>query len=541
MIADYQRQRGPQSNVSYFAFTATPRNVTLERFGIKGVDGLPHPFHLYSMRQAIEEGFILDVLQNYMTYKAYYQLEKVIEDDPDLSGRSAQRKVARFATLHPTAIAQKVEVIVEHFRRHVAKEIHGAAKAMVVTQSREHALKYYFAIKQYIESHHYGDLKALVAFSGEMDFEGETYTEADVNGFAETELPKKFETSEYQLLIVAEKYQTGFDQPKLCAMYVDRKLDGLQAVQTLSRLNRTCANKERTFVLDFQNTIEDIQNAFKPFFEATSVEDISDPNQIYELEGRIKAFSIIDDEEVNRFAEIYYKGILDPHDRIKLEALVRNAVQRFEYEEDEGKREEFRQLLKSYMRFYSFVAQVVRLEDTNLEKLFSYSAWLIKLLPSRDAPPEIEITEDMLRLQAFRVEEKEHGNASLQAGSTTALSSIKDFGAKTYTEDEEKALSEIIDNFNQRHGTEFTKEDFLRFEQVNREILGDEDLREMLKNNPPDVVFGAFSHAFFEGAIKLFQKDKQLQNIVMSDAQAREQATRHFFSRALREVQGEQR
>ncbi|MGH1399159.1 MAG: type I restriction endonuclease subunit R [Alphaproteobacteria bacterium] len=541
MIADYQRQRGPQSNVSYFAFTATPRNVTLERFGIKGADGLPHPFHLYSMRQAIEEGFILDVLQNYMTYKAYYQLEKVIEDDPDLSGRSAQRKVARFATLHPTAIAQKVEVIVEHFRRHVAKEIHGAAKAMVVTQSREHALKYYFAIKKYIESHHYGDLKALVAFSGEMDFEGETYTEADVNGFAETELPKKFETSEYQLLIVAEKYQTGFDQPKLCAMYVDRKLDGLQAVQTLSRLNRTCANKERTFVLDFQNTIEDIQNAFKPFFEATSVEDISDPNQIYELEGRIKAFSIIDDEEVNRFAEIYYKGILDPHDRIKLEALVRNAVQRFEYEEDEGKREEFRQLLKSYMRFYSFVAQVVRLEDTNLEKLFSYSAWLIKLLPSRDVPPEIEITEDMLRLQAFRVEEKEHGNASLQAGSTTALSSIKDFGAKTYTEDEEKALSEIIDNFNQRHGTEFTKEDFLRFEQVNREILGDEDLREMLKNNPPDVVFGAFSHAFFEGAIKLFQKDKQLQNIVMSDAQAREQATRHFFSRALREVQGEQR
>lgn len=541
MIADYQRQRGPQSNVSYFAFTATPRNVTLERFGIKGADGLPQPFHLYSMRQAIEEGFILDVLQNYMTYKAYYQLEKVIEDDPDLSGRSAQRKVARFATLHPTAIAQKVEVIIEHFRRHVAKEIHGSAKAMVVTQSREHALKYYFSIKEYIENHHYGDLKALVAFSGEMDFEGESYTEADINGFAETELPKKFETAEYQLLIVAEKYQTGFDQPKLCAMYVDRKLDGLQAVQTLSRLNRTCAGKERTFVLDFQNTIEDIQNAFKPFFEATSVEDISDPNQIYELEGRIKAFSIIDDEEVNRFAEIYYKGTLDPHDRIKLEALVRNAVGRFEYEEDEGKREEFRQLLKSYMRFYSFVAQVVRLEDTNLEKLFSYSAWLKKLLPSRDVPPEIEITEDMLRLQAFRVEEKEHGNASLQSGSTTPLSAIKDFGAKTYTEDEEKALSEIIDNFNQRHGTEFTKEDFLRFEQVNREILGDNDLREMLKNNPPDVVFGAFSHAFFEGAIKLFQKDKQLQNIVMSDAQAREQATRHFFSRALREVQDEQR
>jgi type I restriction enzyme R subunit len=194
MIADYQRQRGPQSNISYFAFTATPRNVTLERFGTKGADGLPHPFHLYSMRQAIEEGFILDVLQNYTTYKQYYKLEKAIEDDPELQGRKAQRRVARFATLHPTAIAQKVEVIVEHFRRHVASELNGQGKAMVVTQSREHALKYYFGIKKYIEDRKYTGVKALVAFSGELDLDGETYTEAEVNGFAETELPEKFDT-----------------------------------------------------------------------------------------------------------------------------------------------------------------------------------------------------------------------------------------------------------------------------------------------------------------------------------------------------------
>lgn len=539
LIADYQRQRGPQANISYFAFTATPRNVTLERFGTKGADGLPHPFHLYSMRQAIEEGFILDVLQNYMTYKAYYKLEKTIEDDPALSGRKAHPRVARFASLHPTAIAQKVEVIVEHFRRHVMKELNGQAKAMVVTQSREHALKYYFSIKKYIEEKKYNGVKALVAFSGELDFEGEVYTEAAVNGFAETELPDKFDGPLYQLLIVAEKYQTGFDQPKLSAMYVDRKLDGLQAVQTLSRLNRTCPGKDKTFVLDFQNTIEEIQNAFKPFFEATSLEAISDPNQIYELEGRIKEFSIIDDGEVNRFAETYYKGALDPQDRIALEMLVRNAVQRFEYEEDEGRREEFRQLLKSYMRFYSFVAQVLRLEDTGLEKLFSYVSWLNRLLPNRQVPADIEITDDMLRLQAFKIVEKERGSASLAAGSTTPLSPIKEFGAKAYTEDEERALSEIIENFNQRHGTQFTKEDFLRFEQVNRSILGDENLKDMLKNNPPDVVYGAFSQAFFEGAIKLFQRDNQLQNIVMTDALAREQAIKHFFSRALREVREE--
>jgi type I restriction enzyme, R subunit len=536
MIADYQRQRGPQANISYFAFTATPRNVTLERFGMKGADGLPHPFHLYSMRQAIEEGFILDVLQNYMTYKQYYKLEKAIEDDPELQGRKARRRVARFATLHPTAIAQKVEVIVEHFRRHVAKELNGEGKAMVVTQSREHALKYYFGIKKYIEEKNYSGVKALVAFSGELDLDGEIYTEAGVNGFAETELPEKFDTPAYQLLIVAEKYQTGFDQPKLCAMYVDRKLDGLQAVQTLSRLNRTTYGKDKTFVLDFQNTIEDIQNAFKPFFEATSLEAISDPNQVYELEGRIKSFSIIDESEVNRFAETFYKGTLDSHDRIALERLVKNAVQRFEYEDDEGKREEFRQLLKSYMRFYSFVAQVMKLEDTWLEKLFSYASWLSRLLPNREVPPDIEITDDMIRLQAFKVEQKEQGSASLSKGATVPLSPIKEFGAKPYTDDEEKALSEIINNFNERHGTEFTKEDFMRFEQVNRDILGDDNLKDMLRNNPPDVVYSAFSQAFFEGAIKLFERDNQLQNIVMTDAAAREQAIKHFFSRALREA-----
>ena len=248
IIAAYQKARGPQANISFFAFTATPRNVTLERFGTKGADGLPHPFHLYSMRQAIEEGFILDVLQNYMTYKAYYELEKAIEDDPQLSGRRGQRRVARYANLHPTAIGQKVEIIVEHFRRHVAKMLDGQAKAMIVTGSRDHALRYFFGVRDYIKAQGYTDLRALVAFSGELTFDGQTYTEADLTGFAETELPGRFDgfkpdgtpyPEQYQILIVAEKYQTGFDQPKLCAMYVDRKLAGLQAVQTLSRLNRT--------------------------------------------------------------------------------------------------------------------------------------------------------------------------------------------------------------------------------------------------------------------------------------------------------------
>ena len=242
LIADLQRRRGGvPENISFFAFTATPRNVTLERFGGKDPDGRPRAFHEYSMRQAIDEGFILDVLRNYTTYDAYYQLEKAIEDDPRLSGRRGQRSVARYAALHETAITQKVEVIVEHFRRHIIDQMKGQAKGMIVTQGREHALRYYFGVQNYLRDNGYADLKALVAFSQEFEYRGETYTEGRLNAFSEAELPWRFDgfrpdgtpyDETYQILIVAEKYQTGFDQPKLCALYIDRKLAGLQAVQT---------------------------------------------------------------------------------------------------------------------------------------------------------------------------------------------------------------------------------------------------------------------------------------------------------------------
>ena len=544
LIAEYQKARGPQKNISFFAFTATPRNVTLERFGVVGEDGLPHPFHLYSMRQAIEEKFILDVLQNYMTYDAYYQLEKAIEDDPTLSGRKGQRRVARYASLHATAIGQKVEIIVEHFRRHVLREIDRQAKAMVVTQSREHAYRYYQGLSRYIQETGYDDLNVLVAFSGELEMDGERTTEAALNGFSETELRYRFDglkpdgtpyAETYQLLIVAEKYQTGFDQPKLCAMYVDRKLSGLQAVQTLSRLNRTHPKKNRTFILDFQNSTDNIEEAFRPYYEATSIEEMSDPNQVYDLEGRLFGFRYLDRGEVDRFAQMYFRGELEIADRAKLEGLVREAVVRFKADGDEGRQEEFRQLLRSFCRFYAFVSQVMYLDDTSLEKLNAYGSWLVRLLPSREVPPEIEITDDMLRLRAFRLELQDEKGIYLASGENAPLTPIGEFGANSYTEDEKRELSEIVRAFNERHGTRFTESDLIRFEQVNREIL-DGELSEMLRNNPPDVVYSAYSEKFFQGAIRMFYRENEMRNIVLTDKEARDKATRHFFGRALREA-----
>lgn len=530
-----QNARGPQKNISFLAFTATPRNVTLERFGRISSDGKPYPFHLYSMRQAIEEKFILDVLQNYMTYKAYFKLEKAIEDDPEFVGRKAQARVARFASLHPTAIDQKVEVIIEHFRRHVRKELNGHAKAMVVTQSREHALRYWQHINAYIDDKGYKDLKALVAFSGDLKVDGNEWTEATANGFAETELPKRFDTDEYQLLVVAEKYQTGFDQPKLVAMYVDKKLAGLQAVQTLARLNRMYPNKDRTFVLDFQNTMDDVKEAFSPFFEVTELEERTDVHQVYDLETRISGSHYILKDEVERFAEQFYKGELTTQDRLQLEGLVKQAVMRFEMDEDEPQREEFRQLLKSFLRFYAFVAQVVALNDPWLEKLYVYASWLSRLLPSRDVPPDIYVTDDMLTLEAFKLNKGEEGSASLKAGETRKLPPITEFGVNAYTEEEERSLSEIIESFNERHGTQFSREDFLRFERVTRDVM-DEEMTEMVRNNPADVVYNAFSQAFFQGMVRMFQNDREMQSIVMRDPAAREQATRHFFKRAQRQA-----
>ncbi|MFX4300255.1 type I restriction endonuclease subunit R [Pseudosulfitobacter pseudonitzschiae] len=533
-LLELQRLRGPQANLSYLAFTATPKNVTMERFGRLGENG-PEPFHLYSMRQAVEEGFILDVLRNYQTYKSYAKLEKAIDEDPKLLERKSSRKVARFIDFHETAMIQKAEVIVEHFRRHALPELSGQAKAMVVTSSREHAIKTHQAITKYITDNGYTDVTSLVAFSGEISIDGQAYTEPGINGFTETELPRQFDGGTYNVLVVAEKYQTGFDQPKLVAMYIDRRLSGLQAVQTLARLNRIYPSKERTYILDFRNTVDEIRDAFKPYYNVTRLEDISDPNQVYNLEARLKVFGVLDAAEIDRFVTRFLQAIKRTDERPILEGIVRQAVTRFSENLNENDQEEFRQVLASFLRFYSFIAQVVDLGDTDLEKLHVYGTWLKRILPSRQAPQGEDVTDDMLEMAAFRLQkEGDEQDASLGKDDNQALSPIDRFGANPYTEEESKTLTEIITSFNARHGTEFSGEDYIRFEAVNNDILDDDVWAEMLRNNDPRDVRPRFDAEFMRRAIQAFQRDNAMRNAFMQDQEARDMLMGLMFQRAVR-------
>lgn len=365
MITDEIRRNGKQANVSMFAFTATPKPTTIQLFGRLNTKGQREAFHIYSMKQAIEEGFILDVLQNYTTYDTFYQLNKEIEEDPRCKTADAKRQIARFVELHETNIAQRVEVIVEHFRTTVMPELGGMAKAMVITASRQGAVKYRQAFENYTQKKGYTDIKALVAFSGKVKLPDDDteYSEASMNGFPEDRLTKEFDKDEYQVLLVANKYQTGFDQPKLCAMYVLKKLKGVSAVQTLSRLNRICPPFEKkTFVLDFVNTYEDIKAAFAPYYTTTLLSASVTPTAIYDLEAQIDAYTVLDPDDIEKANELLYKGNISSKDKQKLTFYFKRAKNRIEQYEL-IKQHEIVSMMRHFVRFYEFLLQVSCFED----------------------------------------------------------------------------------------------------------------------------------------------------------------------------------
>ena len=518
--------RGKQDNLSFFAFTATPKAKTVEVFGTKGADGKPKPFHLYSMKQAIEECFILDVLKNYTTYKTYFKLSKQIEEDPNVNKKQAARAIGRFLSLHPHNLSQKTEVMVEHFRQVVAKKIGGKAKAMVVTGSRLHAVSYKEEFDNYIKEKGYTDIKTIVAFSGKVIRDGHPdSTEVEMNGFKEKELPKKFGSGEYQLLLVADKYQTGFDQPLLHTMYVDKKLSGVKAVQTLSRLNRMCYGKEDTFILDFVNETEDILNSFQPYYELTTVAETTDPNHLYDLKGEIEKAQIIWQAEVDNFCNVFFKSskALSVSEQGKLNSYIDPAVERYKKLPVESKdlnntevnQEDFKNTLKSFINLYSFLTQIMPFQDAELEKLFTYCRFLIKKLPRRSQKDRFQLGDEV-SLEYYRLQKINESSIALEPLGEYGLDGKMEGGIRV-TKEEKAALSEIIGILNKKFGTDFTEADKLFFDQIEAELLADTKLSEQAKSNSMANFKFGFEDIFMDKLIGRMEQNQDIFTKMMDD------------------------
>lgn len=536
---DYIREiiakRGPQKNISVFAFTATPKPKTLEVFGEKDVEGKPKPFHLYSMRQAIEEGFILDILKNYTTYETYYRFSKKIEDDPLLNKRKATKAIARFASFHPTNLAQKTEVMVEHFRQVTMKKIGGKAKAMVVTSSRKHALRYYLDFKDYIKEKGYTEIKPLVAFSGSIidDLYPEGITEAQLNKFGEKELPEKFATAEYQVLLVADKYQYGFDQPLLHTMYVDKKLSGVRAVQTLSRLNRTYPGKEDTFVLDFANDRQTIIDSFQPYYEMTTMSETTDPNHLYDLKGKIDIAQVYYQSEVDAFSKVFYKpGSASVRDQGKLYAYIDPAVDRYKMLAEEPQ-DEFKKSLTSFVRLYSFLSQIMPFQDVELEKLYSYGRFLLTKLPKTDYTERLKLDNEVA-LEYYRLQKIAEGDLILQVQGEYGLDPTTEAGISR-EKDEKERLSNIIKLLNDKFGTDFTDADRLYFEQIEQALYENEELKIRAQNNPIENFKYAFDEVFIQALIDRMDANQDIFEKIMVNSEfkqdVKEWLTKRIYQR----------
>ena len=498
---------GKIDNLSFFAFTATPKEKTLQMFGDKQADGIYRAFHIYSMRQAIEEGFILDVLQNYMTYNMYYKIIKTIPDDPELDTIQGVRAISRYESLHPYNIAQKTSIMLEHFMNVTRHKINGRAKAMVVTPSRLHAVRYLQEFKRQIEAKEYNDLSVLVAFSGEVEDGGETFTEEKMNKnkdgetIKENALPKAFHTDEFGILIVAEKYQTGFDEPLLHTMFVDKKLSGVKAVQTLSRLNRTMRGKQDAFVLDFVNTAEEIKDSFEPYYEKTVLEEEISPNVIYDIKNTLDEYRVYQELEINKFAEIFFgTKVQTKGDLGKLQGQLKPATDRFKAL-DEEKRDMFRTTLARFNRIYSFVTQVCRMFDKEMHKFSVYAKFLYKALPVGGIEP-VNV-DDKVMLEYYRLEQDFVGRIVLQP-SEDGIGGIKgETGRGTRTKD---PLTVIIEKINERYKTNFTEMDKVLL-QITNDYAVQDKWQSYAKTNDLKTFMLLFEKDFPKMAVNRYEQN----------------------------------
>jgi len=536
-------RRSRQPNLSYFAFTATPKHKTLEIFNEPGENG-KSPFDLYSMRQAIEEKFILDVLAHYTTYKTYYGLIKKVEDDPNVPKKKAAKALARFISLHPHNIAQKTEVMIEHFRTHTMHKIGGRAKAMVVTSSRLHAVRYKEAFDKYIGEKGYKEIKTLVAFSGKVadpDLPGKEYTEPGMNHVRESELRDKFATDEYQVLIVAEKYQTGFDQPLLHTMYVDKRLAGIQAVQTLSRLNRTHAGKEDTFVLDFYNEEADIYESFKPYYRRTEAGEHADISRLAELQQEMDAYHILYKSEIDAFCAVYFRPgeKLSNANHGRMESILQAPVDRFNELEEET-REEYRSKLKSFLSIYSFLSQIVPFQDADYEKYYTVIRHFIAKLPYRITDPlGVDIYNDV-KLKFYRIDKVCEGRIDLEPGTAEPLKGPKDVGGGV-ADDEKIKLSELVEMLNEKFGMNFGKADEILFDQFAQSAKEDESIRQAATANTIDNFKYVFDKILENLIIDRMEGNENIVSRFLNDENFRKIATYHLMNKVYHEIRAEEK
>jgi type I restriction enzyme R subunit len=506
---------GRHSNLSYLAFTATPKGRTLEMFGtLNSETRLHEPFHLYSMRQAIEEGFIMDVLASYTTYQTFWKIEKATEDDPEYNAKKARRAIARFVSLHPHHLGQKAEIIVEHFREHTSRQMGGLAKAMVVTSSRLHAVRYKQQIDKYIKAKGYSEIKSLVAFSGRIDDGSAPLTESRMNGFPETRTAEEFGSRDYGVLIVAEKFQTGFDQPLLHTMYVDKTLVGLAAVQTLSRLNRIHPLKESTFVLDFRNETDDIVEAFEQFHGCT-VAPPTDPNILSDTRRHLDGFDVLRPEEI----ESAIPALLDDAGSsewrsARAYAALGPAKARFEQLSEE-ERLEFRDALGRFVRTYSFVSQIAAFTDPALEGDYVYCRALSLYLRDTGTVERLDLGAEV-ELTHLRHQMTYSGALSLESG----VGEVRSFfgaGMGSERELDLEHLSSIVEVLNDRFGMELTDVDKLLLDQFEESWVADGELSDQAQNNDIENFRLVFDRRFLQTIVTRVDANDEIYKRILDD------------------------
>lgn len=532
---------GKQKNVSMFAFTATPKPETIALFGTTDEDGKKKAFDLYSMKQAIEEGYILNVLDNYVTWKTYYEINKIVDEDPELQSISAKRKITRFVDLHDTNIRQKTEIIIEHFRHNIARMLDGRAKAMVVTSGRMQAVKYYYQFKDYIASRGYKDIKPLVAYTGSVDWGDTKVTERMLNGISEECLREEFDKDDFQVLLVANKYQTGFDQPKLCAMYVDKKLHGITAVQTLSRLNRIYPPyNKRTFILDFKNDYDTIRQAFAPYYEHTFLNATLTRADIKDFLRKFDEYDFLEGDDITEFNEFTYKESRTSREKEKMWALLNKALNKiYDKKKDDGKPDlamqvEIRSNIRKFLKAYQFLIQSTCFEDVEMHKVYNFLSYLSKEIDLSGGGNDFDIA-DKITVSNFRQVEGERRSDELEA--KPDVKAIKK--PSSVVEQQKKLLSEIIAEMNLLYGKGYEGESATKsMLQIKDLLLANTRLRASAKNNKKEDFRFAYEDMVEEALVAGWEQNQDFYSTLLSNDELRKRVSDTFIDEVYNILRG---